>query len=184
VKKNFLHGLEIPDFNTLNPAIRVWLDTVANVRTHGETHQRPVDRFEEEKAGLHSLPAGPFDCATVHAVRASSRFRVTYDTNRYSVLAEYASTALSRNLSSSLRAELAATPFEARTRASRLLITKMVSRFRGNSTAKCLFSGGDSASNGLRTVLTMPFRLAVGSVFSWRKHKSSNNSALVRPRVG
>jgi hypothetical protein len=94
VKKNFLHGLEIPDFNTLNPAIRVWLDTVANVRTHGETHQRPVDRFEEEKAGLHSLPAGPFDCATVHAVRASSRFRVTYDTNRYSVPAEYASTAL------------------------------------------------------------------------------------------
>jgi transposase len=94
VKKNFLNGLDIPDFSALNPAARVWLDTVANVRTHGETHQRPVDRFDEEKALLHPLPAGPFDCATVHSVRASSRFRVSYDTNRYSVPAEYASTAL------------------------------------------------------------------------------------------
>jgi transposase len=90
VKKNFLNGLEIPDFSALNPAVRVWLDTVANVRTHGETHQRPVDRFDEEKVLLHPLPAGPFDCATVHSVRASSRFRVSYDTNRYSVPAEYA----------------------------------------------------------------------------------------------
>ena len=90
VKKNFLNGLEIPDFSALNPAVRVWLDTVANVRTHGETHQRPVDRFDEEKVLLHPLPAGPFECATVHSVRASSRFRVSYDTNRYSVPAEYA----------------------------------------------------------------------------------------------
>ena len=90
VKKNFLNGLEIPDFSALNPAVRVWLDTVANVRTHGGTHQRPVDRFAEEKAILQPLPAGPIDCATVHAVRASSRFRVSYDTNRYSVPAQYA----------------------------------------------------------------------------------------------
>jgi transposase len=90
VKKNFLNGLDIPDFSALNPAVRGWLDTIANVRIHGETHQRPVDRFEEEKALLHPLPAGPVDCATVHSVRASSRFRVSYDTNRYSVPAEYA----------------------------------------------------------------------------------------------
>lgn len=94
VKKNLLNGLDIPDFSALNPAVRVWLDTVANVRTHGETHQRPVDRFDEEKALLHPLPAGPFDVGTVHPVRASSRFRVSYDSNRYSVPAEYASTAL------------------------------------------------------------------------------------------
>jgi hypothetical protein len=68
----------------------VWLDTIANVRVHGETHQRPVDRFDEEKALLHPLPAGPFDVGTVRSVRASSRFRVSYDTNRYSVPAEYA----------------------------------------------------------------------------------------------
>jgi transposase len=94
VKKNFLNGLEIPDFSALNPAVRVWLDSVANVRIHGETHQRPVDRFKDEQPRLHPLPAAPLDCARVQTVRASSRFRVTYDSNRYSVPAEYASTAL------------------------------------------------------------------------------------------
>jgi transposase len=94
VKKNFLNGLDIPDFSALNPAVRVWLDTVANVRTHGETQQRPVDRFKEEQTILHPLPSAPFDVGTVQPVRASSRFRVSYDTNRYSVPAEYASTVL------------------------------------------------------------------------------------------
>src|SRR5207249_5651024 len=32
VKKNFLAGLDMPDFSALNPAARHWLDTVANVR--------------------------------------------------------------------------------------------------------------------------------------------------------
>jgi hypothetical protein len=40
----------------------------------------------------------PYDIATVHTVRASSRFRVTWETNRYSVPAEYASTALTLKL--------------------------------------------------------------------------------------
>jgi len=35
VKKNFLAGLEIPDFSALHHAARQWLDTVANVRLHG-----------------------------------------------------------------------------------------------------------------------------------------------------
>ena len=44
VKKNFLAGLDIPDFRTLNTAARHWLDTVANVRVHGETHDRLLAR--------------------------------------------------------------------------------------------------------------------------------------------
>jgi transposase len=90
VKKNFLNGLDITDFSALNPAARVWLDTIANVRMHGETHQRPVDRFAEERAALQAGPAHPFDVAQVVAVRASPSFRVRWDTNRYSVPAEYA----------------------------------------------------------------------------------------------
>ena len=41
VKKNFLHGLELTDFNTIQAAAQVWLDTIANVRIHGETHVSP-----------------------------------------------------------------------------------------------------------------------------------------------
>jgi len=49
-----------------------WLDTGANVRIHGKTHQRPLDRFAEERTLLHPLPAAPFDAGTVRAVHAST----------------------------------------------------------------------------------------------------------------
>jgi transposase len=91
VKKNFLNGLEILDFSAVNPAARVWLDTIANVRIHGETRERPVDRFAAERASLHPLPPGDPDIGAVYTVRASNRFRVTFEANRYSVPAEYAS---------------------------------------------------------------------------------------------
>ena len=90
IKKNFLAGLDIPDFAAIGPAAKNWLDTIANVRIHGETRQKPVDLFEKEKPYLSPLPPNPFDIATLLQVRASSQFRVTLDTNRYSVPAEYA----------------------------------------------------------------------------------------------
>lgn len=92
VKKNFLNGLELPDFSAMNPAAQLWLDTVANVRLHGETHQRPCDRFQEEQPQLQPLHPMSYDNARVSTVRTSKQFRVTLDTNRYSVPAEYAST--------------------------------------------------------------------------------------------
>ena len=94
VKKNFLAGLNIPDFSAIGPAVRTWLDTIANVRIHGETRQKPLDLFEKERSFLNPLPPNPFDVATVSQVRASSQFRITIDTNRYSVPAEYAGTRL------------------------------------------------------------------------------------------
>nr|MBC8360355.1 IS21 family transposase [Candidatus Desulfatibia profunda] len=94
VKKNFLAGLHIPDFSAIGPAARNWLDTIANVRIHGETRQKPLDLVEKERPFLNSLPANPFDVATVSQVRASSQFRITIDTNHYSVPAEYAGTRL------------------------------------------------------------------------------------------
>jgi transposase len=98
VKKNFLNGLEIPSFSALNPAARVWMDTIANVRIHGETHKPPVELFAKEQALLHPGPVEPYDVATVSQVRVSPRFRVSCDTNRYSVPAEYASTLVTLKL--------------------------------------------------------------------------------------
>ena len=91
VKKNLLAGLEIADFSHLNPSAREWLDTVANVRIHGETRRRPIDLFEEERELLQPLPATVHDFGNVHPARASNRFRVNFEANRYSVPAEYAS---------------------------------------------------------------------------------------------
>jgi transposase len=94
VKKNFLAGLELPDFSALNPAARQWLDTVANVRLHSETREKPVQAWHKERPYLSPLPMHPFDIATVSQVRASRQFRMTLETNRYSVPAHYAGQAL------------------------------------------------------------------------------------------
>lgn len=90
VKKNLLNGLELADFSAVNPTAQIWLDTVANVRTHGETHRRPVDLFEEERHKLQPLNPMPYDVARVITTRACRQFRVRLDTNRYSVPAHYA----------------------------------------------------------------------------------------------
>jgi transposase len=90
VKKNFLHGLELTDFYTIQAAAPVWLDTVANVRIHGETQQRPVDLLAQERAHLRPLNPHPYDIAHTSTSVASSQFRITLDTNQYSVPSTYA----------------------------------------------------------------------------------------------
>jgi hypothetical protein len=90
VKKNLLAGLELADFAAMQPAATLWVDTVANVRIHGATHQRPIDRFEEERAHLRPLNPAGFDLARVCTARATKQFRVPLDTNHYSVPARYA----------------------------------------------------------------------------------------------
>jgi transposase len=98
VKKNLLNGLDISDFKIMKPFVQHWLDTVANVRAHGETGRRPVDMFAEEKQSLQSLPIEPYDIGVVKQARASRQFRVTIDTNRYSVPAQLAGVGLTVKL--------------------------------------------------------------------------------------
>jgi transposase len=98
VKKNFLAGLEPSDFSQLNPAVRQWLDTVANVRLHGSTKRQPAELFATERPSLKPLPSRPYDLGTILPARANSQFRVRLDTNSYSVPAEYAGTHLTLKL--------------------------------------------------------------------------------------
>jgi len=98
VKKNFLAGLELTDFCLVNPAARHWLDSVANVRIHGSTKRRPRELFEAEKASLGPMRPRPYDVGVIRPVRANRQFRVTVDTNTYSVPAEYAAAALTLKL--------------------------------------------------------------------------------------
>jgi transposase len=91
VKKNFLAGLEILSFEPINPAGRNWLDETANVRLHRETHHKPIELFEQEKALLRPLPVMPYDCAVIRPVSANRCCRISFDGNRYSVPHLYAS---------------------------------------------------------------------------------------------
>lgn len=96
VKKNFLRGLELPtSLSALNVAVRQWLESVANVRLHGETHKPPGEVFlAVEKPALRPLPAQSADTSVTRLVRVTNRCRVILDTNRYSVPSLYASARL------------------------------------------------------------------------------------------
>lgn len=91
VKCSFLGGMDIDQYAGVNPAVRHWLDTVANPRVHSTTHKRPVELFKAEKSVLLPLPQAPYDVGVARVVTATNQFRVTLDTNRYSVPSEYAS---------------------------------------------------------------------------------------------
>ena len=95
VKKNFLAGLELPgSLGAINTAARQWLDSIANVRIHGETHKPPQELFTIEKRALRPLPPVAADTSVTRLVRVTNRCRVVLDTNRYSVPALYASARL------------------------------------------------------------------------------------------
>lgn len=90
VKKNLLNGLALPDFCAMSTTAKIWLDEIANVRIHGETHQRPVDLFAQERAHLRAANPNPYDLGRVVTTRVSPQFRVKVDTNQYTVPAHFA----------------------------------------------------------------------------------------------
>lgn len=90
IRRNFFEGRSFRDLADLQCQSDRWRDTVANVRLHGTTRERPIDRFEKEKSLLRPLPTSPFDCDQVITVSASKDYRVSFDTNTYTVPPLYA----------------------------------------------------------------------------------------------
>jgi transposase len=90
VKHNFLSGRPISQFDSLNPAVALWMEQVANVRVHGRTQRRPLDLFVAEKPMLKPLVVHPYDCGSITSAAVDRQFRVRVDGNRYSVPAAYA----------------------------------------------------------------------------------------------
>lgn len=61
VRGNFLYGREFLGDEDLDAQRRTWLDTVANVRVHGTTRERPATRFaRDEQTVLHALAPRPY----------------------------------------------------------------------------------------------------------------------------
>ena len=61
VRKGFVYGREFLGDSDLNARAMTWLETVANVRVHRTTGERPVERFErDERATLLPLAARPY----------------------------------------------------------------------------------------------------------------------------
>jgi len=100
IKSNLLNGLQIGDFASLEPQARLWLDQVANVRTHSETKRRPVDLFSEEKPLMLPLNASPYETVLTKTVSSCRRCRVRVDGNQYTVPSSLARRPLTLQLSS------------------------------------------------------------------------------------
>ena len=67
IKENFLRGLELPPWAALNPAARHWLDTIANVRVHGQTH-KTRGTLLGGKAATPAAARMPYDVATIRSL--------------------------------------------------------------------------------------------------------------------
>jgi hypothetical protein len=87
VKKNALGGLEFASDEALDAHLVLWMRDIADVRIHGTTHERPIDRFEAaERFALRPIQNHPSYLRVRSFTRkVSTDFRIDVDTNRYSV---------------------------------------------------------------------------------------------------
>jgi transposase len=83
IRHNFMPLRTFEDILDVQRQAEQWRDQVANVRVHGTTGERPVDRFEPE--ALRSLPEQLPDCRDSAPARVHSDFAVRFDGNHYTV---------------------------------------------------------------------------------------------------
>lgn len=86
VKGNFVPGRSFADLDDFNAQLAAWQAEVADVRIHGTTHQRPIDRFAGEAHALIGYATRrSFLQAMVRERKVAEDWLVAIDANRYSV---------------------------------------------------------------------------------------------------
>lgn len=90
VKRNALEGRtdQLNCWKDYQQLATRWRDEVANLRMHEATRERPLDRFQQERPRLRSLPSTPFDTDEMVPTVVSTHARIKFDGNRYSVPAD------------------------------------------------------------------------------------------------
>jgi transposase len=85
-RRNFLPGRTFRDDVDFGEQLAAWTRDVADVRVHGTTHERPLDRFvTEAPALLRTSGQPPFRLEAVHRRIVAEDYLVNFETNRYSV---------------------------------------------------------------------------------------------------
>ena len=86
VKRNFLPGRVFRDLVDFNEQLCAWQAEIADVRIHGTTHERPLERFVREAPALTPLASRAGFLAAMPRLRVVAEdWLVSIDTNRYSV---------------------------------------------------------------------------------------------------
>ncbi len=88
LKRNALAGRRFTSWEELNGWLERWAAEVADVRVHGTTHERPIDRFAREQlTPLGARP--PYRYERVRMRRVANDALVAVGAARYSVPVEY-----------------------------------------------------------------------------------------------
>jgi len=87
VKRNAIAGHCFASFEDLQGHLDQWMRNVADVRIHGTTGERPIERFDRDERSVLRPVAGkaPFQQVRELTRRVHSDACVELDTNRYSV---------------------------------------------------------------------------------------------------
>ncbi len=85
IRQDFFLAGRFANLEDLNTQLQRWLDSVANVRTHGTTDRVVAEHFAQERASLGKLPAGPFNATLKLERRISHEGLISVGGNRYSV---------------------------------------------------------------------------------------------------
>jgi len=83
LRYNFWPLRTFTDLFDVNGQVRIWLDTVANVRVHKTTGKRPLERLT--KVHLRPLPDLLPDCRQTEQLKVHKDFAVRFDGNLYTV---------------------------------------------------------------------------------------------------
>jgi Integrase core domain len=85
-KRNFVPGRNFVDDRDFDEQLGQWMVEIADVRMHGTTHERPIDRFVQERPMLIPTASQPgFRLAARYPRIVAADYLVSFDTNRYSV---------------------------------------------------------------------------------------------------
>ena len=85
VKRNFFTPRDFTDIHDANRRLDAWTIEIAGQRLHGTTHQRPLERFETEKAHLRPLPPRPFECVQWKQVTVHTDSQIEFERRLYPV---------------------------------------------------------------------------------------------------
>jgi transposase len=100
LKGNFWAGRKFSGMDDLQAQGIRWRDTVCNVRIHTGLDERPIDRFELERAHLLPLPEEPYQAEEILFAKAGRWGYVRLDANDYSVPLLFAGRRLGARLDS------------------------------------------------------------------------------------
>lgn len=90
IRTSFFTGEKLSSLEELNSKALYWCSEIADKRIHGTTHERPIDRWQEEKKLILSLPQIGYDTRkTKHRVVQKDCY-LNWQGNCYSVPWQYA----------------------------------------------------------------------------------------------